>query len=166
MQQLNFLLEAGYLYSTETSWSFQTGNNDPIVLCNRISSAIERISLPNSTYRKQLEAADLMPQPYKFIDTYSVAQGLRDDLVAGWHESMVELVHADTHNDYLEMAEELLDKGCKDPSAIITGTSLEVHIRALCVKHGVDIESPSGTPKKADTMNADLKKVGAYEALQ
>ncbi|NBM14971.1 hypothetical protein GUY61_04645 [Streptomyces sp. GC420] len=39
-------------------------------------------------------------------------------------------------------------------------------MRALCVKHGVDTELPNGSPKKADTMNADLKKAGVYDGLQ
>ncbi|MBP5895222.1 hypothetical protein F3K32_35990 [Streptomyces sp. LBUM 1483] len=39
-------------------------------------------------------------------------------------------------------------------------------MRSLCVKHGVDIEMPNGSPKKADTMNADLKKAGVYDGLQ
>ncbi|MFE2629812.1 hypothetical protein ACFXDP_18045 [Streptomyces sp. NPDC059374] len=166
MEQLNFLLEAGRTYSLHVSRSGQSVENDRMVLGNRIFSAVERIALPGSSYIKQLEGAKSLPEPYKFIHIYTVAQGLRDDLVAGWYESMVELVHADTHSDYLEMSEELLSKGYKDPAAVITGTSLEVHVRALCAKHGIDIESPNGTPKKADTMNADLKKAGIYEALQ
>jgi len=99
-------------------------------------------------------------------DFYGIAVGLRDDLKAGWVESVVELVHADMYSDYLEMAESLLDSGYKDPAAVITGTSLEVHVRALCVKHSVDIALPNRTPKKADSMNADLKKVGVYDGLQ
>ncbi|MFC8829023.1 hypothetical protein ACFT9I_27160 [Streptomyces sp. NPDC057137] len=95
----------------------------------------------------------------------TVALGLRDDLAVGWVESVVELVHADTYRDYLEMAEGLLAKGYKDAAAVITGTSLEVHVRALCVKNGVTT-AVAGRPKKADTMNADLTKAGAYDGLQ
>jgi hypothetical protein len=76
------------------------------------------------------------------------------------------MVHADTHSDYLDMAETLLRSGYKDAAAVITGTSLEVHVRALCVKHGVDTELASGAPKKADVMNADLKKADVYDGLR
>lgn len=99
-------------------------------------------------------------------EVLSVAVGLRDDLSDGWTESVAELVHAETHSDYLEMAESLLSSGSKDPAAVIVGTALEVHVRALCVKHGVDTELSTGAPKKADTMNADLKKAGVYGTLQ
>ncbi|WP_234373997.1 hypothetical protein [Streptomyces scabiei] len=75
------------------------------------------------------------------------------------------MVHADTYSDYLEMADALLAKGYKDAAAVITGTSLEVHVRALCVKNGVTT-AVAGKPKKADTMNADLKKAGVYDGLQ
>ncbi len=76
------------------------------------------------------------------------------------------MVHADTHSDYLEMSDTLLRSGFKDAAAVIAGTALEVHVRALCVKNGVDTELADGTPKKATVMNADLKKAGAYATLQ
>jgi hypothetical protein len=59
------------------------------------------------------------------------------------------------------MAEELLSKNYKDAAAVITGSSLEVHLRALCVRHSIDIQA-NGKPKKADTMNADLKRAEVY----
>ena len=36
-----------------------------------------------------------------------IAIALRDDIAAGWLTSVIELAHADTYNDYLEMAEGL-----------------------------------------------------------
>ncbi|MFF2534490.1 hypothetical protein [Streptomyces cyaneofuscatus] len=133
---------------------------------NRLEAAIDRIALPGSTYIKQLDALRGFSTSSKASSVSQVAQALRDDLSDGWTDSVVELVHADTHSDYLEMADTLLASGYKDPAAVIVGTSLEVHVRALCVKHRVDTEVPSGAPKKADTMNADLKKAGVYGALQ
>ncbi|WP_073948799.1 hypothetical protein [Streptomyces kebangsaanensis] len=165
IQQLSFLLSAGYRYATDTSWA-GGDSRDPTVIGNRIASAIERTALPGSSYIRQLKSTHPLPQPYRYQEIYAVAQGLHDDLVAGWYESMVELVHADTYSDYLEMADELLGAGYKDPAAVITGTSLEVHVRALCVKHGVNTELSSGTPKKADVMNADLKKADVYDGLR
>ncbi|MDX2684091.1 hypothetical protein [Streptomyces scabiei] len=167
VDQLDFLIKASQNYAMNDYWSLDTrGPSDPLVLSNRIESAVERCALPGSPYLKQLETARRLPQPHRFHEVRHVALGLRDDLVAGWYSSVVELVHADTYSDYLEMAEGLLDQGYKDPAAVITGTSLEVHVRSLCVKHGVDIEMPNGSPKKADTMNADLKKAGVYDGLQ
>ncbi|MEU5038033.1 hypothetical protein AB0G48_28265 [Streptomyces rubiginosohelvolus] len=132
----------------------------------RLEAAIDRIALPGSTYVRQLDGLRKVSHTGKSHSVSQIAQALRDDLNDGWADSVVELVHADTHSDYLEMAESLLDAGYKDPSAVIAGTALEVHVRALCVKHSVPVERPDGSPKKADTMNADLKKEGAYGTLQ
>jgi len=166
VDQLNFLIKASENYITNDSWSLLDGAaDDPIVLSNRLEAAIERATRPNSIYMKQLDAARRKTQPYRLREVRTVALGLRDDLIAGWVESVVELVHADTYRDYLEMAEGLLAKGYKDAAAVITGTTLEVHVRALCVKNGVTTEV-AGKPKKADTMNADLKKAGEYDGLQ
>ncbi|WP_411112936.1 hypothetical protein [Streptomyces sp. 029-5] len=136
------------------------------ILMNRLESAIERISIPSSVQRRQLHLHQNLGNSFKLAEYAGIAAALRDDLKSGWIESVVELVHAETYSDYLEMAEELLKAQYKDPAAVITGTSLEVHVRGLCVKHGVDVELPTGTPKKADTMNADLKKAGVYDGLQ
>ncbi|WP_430478112.1 hypothetical protein ACQZM9_08095 [Streptomyces sp. P11-1] len=136
------------------------------VAINRLEAAIDRIALPRSTYVRQLDLWRGMSINTKAYNVSQVARALRHDLSDGWTDSVVELIHADTHSDYLEMAENLLGSGYKDPAAVIVGTALEVHVRALCVKHSVDTELPTGTPKKADTMNADLKKTGVYGTLQ
>jgi hypothetical protein len=133
------------------------------LLESRIYAGIERFSIPGSVYAR--EAADSHKAYDRLSALVSVATALRDDMQAGWLDSIVELVHADTYSDFLEMAEGLLEQGYKDAAAVIAGSSLEVHIRALCIKHNVDIEV-SGRLKKADTMNADLKKDGAYGALE
>ncbi|MEU3444666.1 hypothetical protein ABZ755_30475 [Streptomyces griseoincarnatus] len=137
------------------------------ILKNRLEAAIERASLPGSTYAKQLAEvrSTRSSDGWRLEALHGIAVGLRDDIRSGWVASVVELVHADMHSDYLEMAESLLGSGYKDPAAVITGTSLEVHVRALCVKSGIATDV-AGRPKKADTMNADLKKAGVYDGLQ
>ncbi|MGW1334540.1 hypothetical protein ACWD7B_09690 [Streptomyces rubiginosohelvolus] len=136
------------------------------LVVNRLEAAIDRIALPGSTYVRQLDSIREDPFDFKSYSVSQIARALRDDLRDGWTDSVVELVHADTHSDYLEMADTLLGTGYKDPAAVIVGTSLEVHVRALCVKHSIDTEPPTGAPKKADTLNADLKKSGVYGTLQ
>ncbi|MEU9920708.1 hypothetical protein AB0H51_05185 [Streptomyces griseoluteus] len=165
VDQLNFLIKASENYTRNGTRYLLEDGEDAVVLSNRLEAAIERASRPNSAYMKQLDAARRKTQPHRLREVRVVAIGLRDDLVSGWVESVVELVHADTYRDYLEMAEQLLAKGYKDAAAVITGTSLEVHVRALCVKNGVATHV-AGRPKKADTMNADLKKTNVYDGLQ
>lgn len=135
------------------------------VLVNRLQAAIDRFTVPAHTYARQADLCRADHAHIKLPKLLGIAAALRDDLKAGWFESITELVHAETYSDFLEMAEELCRKGYKDPAAVIAGTSLEVHLRALCGKYGVDVEI-DGKPKKADVINADLKKEFAYEMLQ
>ena len=67
------------------------------------------------------------------------------------------------------MAEYLLEEGYKDPAAVITGSTLEEHLRKLCIKNGIDIEIMSKgklKPKKADSLNSELAKQGVYSKLE
>ncbi|MFJ9787803.1 hypothetical protein ACIRSS_50090 [Amycolatopsis sp. NPDC101161] len=163
IKQLDTLLEE---YHRVEAMAAGFGELKSNALVTRMHSAIQRLTIPASAYR--VEATELrqrfMPD-YQLSRLAAIVQALRDDLQAGWLESIVELVHADTHKGYLEMAEELLDKNYKDAAAVIAGSSLEVHIRALCVKHGV-ATNDGGKPKKADTMNADLKRESVYGGLE
>lgn len=48
------------------------------------------------------------------------------------------------------------------------GSTLEEHLRQLCDTYKVDktvVKGSDDVPKKADGMNIDLKKAGAYNAL-
>ena len=67
------------------------------------------------------------------------------------------------------MAEYLLEEGYKDPAAVITGSTLEEHLRKLCIKNGIDIETMSKGklgPKKADRLNSELAKEKVYSKLE
>jgi len=135
-------------------------------LANRLQAAIDRLTVPTSTYARAADQQRDQPGHVKVVELRAIVAALMADIQAGWLESVIELVHADTHNDFLEMAEELLSKGYKDAAAVIAGTSLEVHLRALSNKYGVAVQAANGSPKKADTVNADLKKAGAYGDLE
>jgi hypothetical protein len=139
---------------------------ESITLANRLQAAIDRLTVPTSTYARAADVQRGSATHVKLRELRGIAIALRDDVKAGWLESLIELVHADTHNDFLEMADELLGKGYKDAAAVIAGTSLEVHLRSLSAKHGVATQAPNGSPKKADTINADLKKATVYGALE
>jgi hypothetical protein len=61
------------------------------------------------------------------------------------------------------MATHLLDNRYKDAATVIAGSTLEGHLRQLAEKTGVPSTNEDGHPLKADRLNADLVKVGAYE---
>ncbi|MFJ2008840.1 hypothetical protein ACIQJ8_04905 [Streptomyces globisporus] len=165
--QLDLLIKEASQITLRDDWTYRASEAARgRILSNRLEAAIERIALPGSAYVEQLNQHRTKPLAYKLDELIAIADGLHADIAAGWTASFVELVHAGTYSDYLEMSQELLGKGYKDPAAVVTGTSLEVHVRALCVKHQIDTELPDGKPRKADSMNADLKKAGVYDGLQ
>ncbi len=141
------------------------------ILNTRIMAVITRITGINSEYYKQ--AMNVLPnisEPIaRLIGLYGVLSGLYLDLKAGYLKSFSELIHADIFSDYIEMAEYLLEEGYKDPAAVITGSTLEEHLRKLCIKNGINIEIMSSRKlrlKKADTINSELAKQGVYNKLE
>ena len=62
------------------------------------------------------------------------------------------------------MADHLLSEEYKDAGAVITGSTLEEHLRQLCVKNGIATDT-AGRPKKADTLNAELAAQSVYSKL-
>lgn len=141
--------------------------SDAIVV--RLRAALERLAPGPSPYAKERDAItnDHNNSTALRIRLYvGILRALRADANDGWLEGIAELLHADTFGDFLDQAAELVDKGYKDAAAVVAGSALEAHIRLLCAKYGISTELSSGQAKKADTMNADLVKAGAYNTLQ
>jgi len=142
-------------------------------LITRIKAIVKRITGNDSEYYKRIEEIfvkyDKLNDYIKMKPLKGVLDGLYQDLKAGYLKSFSELVHADIFSDYIEMAEYLLEEGYKDPAAVITGSTLEEHLRKLCIKNGIDIETMSRgklEPKKADRMNGELAKEKVYSKLE
>lgn len=169
---INIFKENKEILQTEYELSYEGGalaSN----LITRIISVINRIMGTNSEYYKQamnvLSKTETINPISKLIMLGGVLSGLYEDLKAGNLRSFSELIHADVFSEYIEMAEYLLEEGYKDPAAVITGSTLEEHLRKLCIKNGIDIEIMSSgklRSKKADGMNSDLAKQGVYSKLE
>ncbi len=153
---LRLIPDVSKLYDVESS--------DQVAFVVQGAAAIRRLTPAGSAHR--VIADEALREPYPGVYTmHGALQALRADYEAGYAESIEELVHADMFADFIGMAQELLDKGYKDAAAVIVGSVLEGHLRQLGVKHGVGIDDDSGRPKRADRLNADLKKAGAYGNL-
>lgn len=141
-------------------------------LITRINALVKRITGTDSEYYKQAERITYEAK-YKFavrrlIQLIGVLKGLHQDLNAGYLKSLSELIRADIFSKYIDMAKYLFEEGYKDPAAVIAGSTLEEHLRKLCIKNGITIEMMSNDklrPKKADTMNSDLTKQKIYSKL-
>lgn len=139
-------------------------------LITRAISAIRRIG-EKSSYSKEVDRL-LRELPHLHEHTSSiigVAKGLLEDLSAGYMQSLVEIVHGDVFGDFLEMAQHLCESGYKDAAAVITGSTLESHLRELCRKSQIPVELHKAdggvVPKKAEGMNADLASAEVYSKL-
>ena len=142
-------------------------------LITRIKAVVKRITGNDSEYYKRIKEIfvkyDKLNDYIKLKPLKGVLDGLYQDLKAGYLKSFSELIHADIFSDYIEMAEYLLEEGYKDPAAVITGSTLEEHLRKLCIKNGIDIEIMSKgklRPKKADSINSELAKQTVYSKLE
>ncbi len=96
-----------------------------------------------------------------------VLRAIRDEIAGGWLFTVKGRVTAEIFTDYMDMAGYLLglSKNGKDPAAVIAGSTLEAHLRQLCIKNGIPVTQPkNGTnvPVKADTLNNELTKAGIY----
>jgi hypothetical protein len=105
---------------------------------------------------------------YDADEAMGILKAAKDEIVGGWIFSMKSLVSAEIFSDFLEMAEYLLKEGYKDPAAVMAGSTLEEHLRQLCIKNLIPIDTIKGTDtvfKKADTLNADLANAMIYNKL-
>ena len=132
-------------------------------LRTRCIAAIERASGRNSTYSRQI--AEIAKRgdriPFQVGRQMGVAMALLSDIQNNYLRTFEEQVHGDLFGDFLDMAAQLIRTREKDAAAVLAGTTLEVHIRQLCEKHGVKIRSGKST-KRAGTLNAELVTKGAY----
>ena len=139
-------------------------------LATMARSAIERITGKTSVYSRQADES-MSARTYfsaQVLMVVGVAESLRSDLQAGYLRTLQEMVHADIFADFLDMADYLLDEGYKDAAAVIGGSSLESHLRQLCVKNNISVEvtTPSGKrPKKAEQMNGELSSASVCSKL-
>lgn len=135
-------------------------------LQTRCLAAIERSAGRNSVYYERAMAiGDTSDHPYGHLaGQVGVAKSLVFDIQSGYLKSLEEILHGDVFADLLEMADHLTTKGYKDAAAVLAGSTLEAHLRQLCNKFGLST-TLGGKPKKADTMNSELVKAGAYLKL-
>lgn len=148
------------------------GNNDIVIhsLITRIFAALERIVGKHSEYYKHaLSVASGEWRASKTLDfLIGTIEGLFRDIKNNYLKSLTEIIHGDVFGDYLEMADHLLNEGYKDPAAVIVGSTLEGHLKQLCLNNGIDINVQTDTgqrSKRAGQINSELAKNEVYSKL-
>ena len=142
-----------------------------IELYTLLRSAISKFSPPNSWYREQAINAEgntvFFRNPRIIIQLAGALKALRTAYNEGLMLSVREIIHAEVFDDFLDMADHLFnEQNLKEPAAVIGGGVLEQHLIELCKKNKIDTLKPNGKPKKADTLNSDLKAAGVYSKTE
>jgi hypothetical protein len=146
------------------------GDADGTRFVTRALAVVRRVAGTGSAYDHQAEAIATRGGYVGYVARHivGVVDSLRVDVAAGFLGQIAQLIHGEVFADFLEMAQHLLDENYKDAAAVIAGSSLEAHLRQLCVRHGVALEVTAGSstrPKKAEQMNSDLAGANAYSKL-
>jgi hypothetical protein len=102
---------------------------------------------------------------YAVADVHAVLLALRDDLRDGNLRGLSDLVRGEAFADFLEMAEHLLVEGYRDAAAVIAGSVLEGHLRALAGNREIATTKENGSAVSADRLNGDLRTAGAYSSI-
>lgn len=92
----------------------------------------------------------------------------KSEMEDGWSASVRGLAAEELFSDFMGMAEYLLAEGYKDAAAVMIGSILEEHLRQLCRKTGLPVESDKGgtvRPMKAELLNASLANATVYNKL-
>jgi hypothetical protein len=121
------------------------------------------------TYTKELDRT-LSDTSRSTVDAgKKILIAARAELAGGWFVTVRRLVSAEIFTDFLKMAEYLYAENFIHPAAVMTGSVLEEHLRQLAERHSIDTALPDAkgklVPKKADTLNADLARLGVYNKL-
>lgn len=135
-------------------------------LITRAIASVDRLAGAKSIYSMEIKRIiNHLPNLHHHTSgVIGVVKALREDLEFGALENLAETIHSEVFSDLLEMAKQLNDSGYKDASAVIAGATLECHLRKVADKFSVPTVL-NGKYIKANNLNVDLKKVGAYELL-
>jgi len=169
LKQIDAVLETHRQLRSRSRWDDCSDLPDAEVtlVATLMCDTVNRLAPPGSQY---VESVKALVERYgvhnKYIvpHTAGILRALREAYGAGYLSAVTELIHADVFADFVEMADYLLAEGYKDPAAVVVGSTLEEHLRKLCIKNGLAPDS-AGRPKKADQLNADLAGRLVYSKL-
>jgi len=173
IKQLDDILKEYNAIKLKSEYDDLSGNTDIeeiSTVLTKARAAISRIVGNSSEYYKDTDLT-LKQDIYagtKLRHIIGTVIALKSDLENDYLKSLSDIIQADVFSDYLEMADHLLSEGYKDPAAVLVGSTLEAHLRELCVDNSINIEVTNHkgniSPKKADLMNADLAKSNIYSS--
>jgi hypothetical protein len=90
-----------------------------------------------------------------------VLRAVGEDLANGYLFDVRLLIEAELFDDFLEIAQHLMDNGYKDPAASLAGAVLEDGLRRIAAARGVAYKKSDGI----DALNNLIAKAGVYNKL-
>ncbi len=142
-------------------------DHEMLAIATRLGAAIRRLSPLGSEYGLRADDIQGRAAPsHQVRDLGGILLALRADVEAGYTQTLVELVHADVFDDFLELAGELLDKGYGAPAAVVAGSVLEEHLRKLADKVSISRQDANGRPKSVETLSVELRIAGEFSELE
>lgn len=143
---------------------YSSPNDEDVARANALMlSTLSKYSPPASPYVEQARAVLAKSRPDDAREQLlGMVRALRFEYANGAMQTVEQLVHADLFADFVQMARYQLDKGFKDPAAVLAAGVFEQHLRALAARHGVSMVRENGDPKRSEAINEELTKAGAY----
>src|SRR3954453_3597319 len=115
LEQIDVLLKEIEVLHSQSPYEDLSGGSEPAIAAVRVRAlaAIGRLAPRDTAYLERPRTIDTTSHyPGNIvIELGGVLRGLRSDIEAGYLRTVEELVHADVFADFLEMADELLNKG-------------------------------------------------------
>ena len=135
----------------------------------RSRAVVDRIAGRRSTYMQQVNditGRTKYADEYKATQIVGVLEALKADVECGYLVTVQDMAHAEVFSDYLDMADHLLNNGYKDPAAVLVGSTLESHLRQMCVKAEIGLEDKNHSgevrQRTAARLNDELTKAQVY----
>lgn len=131
-------------------------------------SFIERVFGREHPHYREFDSSVEDVNHYYVERALGILRAVRDELQGGWLVTARGLISAEVFADFLEMAEHLLEEDYKDAAAVMIGSVLEEHLRQLASREGItltEVRKGRTVRKKAELLNAELRKAGVYNAL-
>lgn len=150
--------------SRDSSWS----PRDLKGLLASAQAAIERVAPPSSPYRVNAKAileSVYSNEAYKLECLIGIVEALHSDYESGALAPIQELIRAEVFEDFLAMAQHLLDSGYKDPAAVLVGGVLEGELRKLAERASIPTTGVDGRPLKSEALNTALAGKPVYNKL-
>jgi len=166
--ELVALAKEALAHKSTGEWGSHVRSADFTNVRSSALSFIEMVYGREHSHYREFDAKVADVGDYHMEYAVGILTAIQTELATGWLTTTGSLVSAEIFSDFLEMAGYLLTEGYKDAAAVMIGGVLEEHLRQLARKAGIKVEELKDgkpTPRKVESLNADLYTGGIYSKL-